>query len=262
MATTIRTSGVSPIERLAPLSGVAVVPLALAGLILWEGPADRPEFDAAPGLMLTYFRDQDAVILGGFLFMLAAVAFLWFTGSLRAALREFEGASGRLSALAYAGGVITTACMLVMPGANVLGAVYADQLSPMSAQIFFLFANAFLYPAAMAAAVLTGATGLAGLRTGALPRAAAWLSLLLALWLLIPPIGAAAGDPENAAAWTAWSAFSIVPLWTAGIAIVLWDRDRTVPTADATAPPARRPHGSAVPRRPAPRRGSSPTRGA
>lgn len=35
-------------ERLAPLAGVAVLPLGLAGLIVLEGPADRPEVDVSP----------------------------------------------------------------------------------------------------------------------------------------------------------------------------------------------------------------------
>ncbi len=44
-------------EQLAPLSGVAVLVLGLAGLIVWEGPADRPELDAPPGVILAYFGE-------------------------------------------------------------------------------------------------------------------------------------------------------------------------------------------------------------
>ena len=46
-------------------------------------------------------RQQDTLILGSFLLMLAAVAFLWFAGALRAVLRRKEGGEGRLGAIAF-----------------------------------------------------------------------------------------------------------------------------------------------------------------
>ena len=79
-------------ERLELLL-VAIAPLllGLAGLIVLEGPADRPELDQPPAVILSYFGEQDTVILGSFLLMLAAVAFIWFAGSLRVVLRRKEG---------------------------------------------------------------------------------------------------------------------------------------------------------------------------
>jgi hypothetical protein len=136
-------------ERLAPLSGIAPIVLALTGLIVLEGPAE-----------------------------------------------------------------------------NVFGALYAEQLSPQAAQTFYLFGDVFLYPAAMGAAVLVAATALAALRTGALPRWLAWSSLPLALWLLIPPLGPAAGSPENPAAWTGLAALPVVLLWTTVTAVGLMRKSR------------------------------------
>ena len=211
-------------ERLAPLTGVAVLILGLAGLVVWEGVADRPEFDQPPGVMLDYFQEGNAVILGGFLMMLAAVFFVWFAGYLRGVLQAAEGGTGRLGALAFAGGVAAAVFMLAMPAANLTGAVYADQLGLETARTFFLFGNVFLYPAAMAAAVLVAATGVAALRTGALPAWLGWLSLVLALWLLIPPVGSGAGTPENPAAWTGLAALPAVPIWTALTAALLMRR--------------------------------------
>ena len=79
-------------ERLTLLvSGVAPLLLAVAGLIVLEGPADRPELDQPPVMILSFFAEQDTVILGSFLLMLAAAVFLWFAGCLRAALRSAEG---------------------------------------------------------------------------------------------------------------------------------------------------------------------------
>lgn len=201
--------------------------LGLAGLIVWEGPADRPELDAPRSVILAYFGDRDTVIFGGFLLMLAAVSFLWFVGVLRAVLRRAEGDVGHLSGIAYGGGVVAAAFMLAFPASNVAGALFAEQLSPEGAQTFYLFGDAFLYPAAMAAAVLVAATALVALRTATLPRWLAWLSLALALWLLIPPLGSSGGtQPENPAAWTGLAALPVVPLWTAVTAVVLMRKSR------------------------------------
>ena len=213
-------------EQLALLTGIAPILLGLAGLIVLEGPADRPEYDASPGLILSYFGDRDTVIFGSFLLMLAAVAFFWFVGSLRAVLRPAEGGAGRLSAVAFGGGLAAAAFMLAVPASNVFGALYAEQLSPEGAQVFYLFGDVFLYPAAMGAAVLVAATGLVALRTGVLPRWLGAVSLVLALWLLVPPLGSAAGDPENAAAWTGLAALPAVLLWTAVTAVVLMGKSR------------------------------------
>ena len=123
--------------------------LGLAGLIVLEGPADRPELDQPPAVILSYFGEQDTVVLGSFLLMLAAVAFIWFAGSLRAVLRRNEGGEGRLSAIAFGGGVAAGVFMLAWPAANLFGALFAEQLTAAQAQTFYFFGDVFLYPAAM-----------------------------------------------------------------------------------------------------------------
>ena len=107
------------------LVGIAPLLLGLAGLIVLEGPADRPELNQPPAVILSYFGEQDTVILGSFLLMLAAVAFIWFAGSLRVVLRRKEGGEGRLSAIAFGGGVAAGVCMLAWPAANLFGALFA-----------------------------------------------------------------------------------------------------------------------------------------
>ena len=218
VSTTPRLHG----ERLELLlSGIAPLLLGLAGLIVLEGPADRPELDQPPAAILSYFGEQDTVILGSFLLMLAAVAFIWFAGSLRAVLRRKEGGEGRLSAIAFGGGVAAGVFMLAWPAANLFGALFAEQLTAAQAQTFYLFGDVFLYPAAMGAAVLVAATALVALRTAVLPRWAAWPSMVLALWLLIPPLGQGVDAPENPAPWTGLAVLPFVLLWTALIAVVL-----------------------------------------
>jgi hypothetical protein len=133
-------------------------------------------------------------------------------------LRRAEGDGSRLSTVAHGSGVAAATFVLLWPAANILGALYASQLSPDGAKTIFLFGNAFAYPLTIAAAVFLAATGLVALRTAVLPRWLGWVTLALALWLLIPPLG---GNPENPAWWTGIAALPAVPLWTTLTALVM-----------------------------------------
>lgn len=208
-------------ERLAPLTGLAVLPLGLGGLIVWEGPANRPEWDAPGRVILDYFRDRNTVVLGGFLIALSVCFFLWFAGSLRAILARGEGGEHRLSTTAFGAALVTAAAMLAMPATNVVGAVYSDRMSSPMAQTFFLMGNVFIYAATFAASVAIAAAGLAILRARVLPLWLGWVSLAFALWLLIPPLGSTAGTPENPAIWTGLGVMAGIPIWTAITALAL-----------------------------------------
>ena len=59
-------------------------------------------------------------------------------------------------------------------------------------------------------------TGLAVLRTGALPRWLGWVSLLIALVLLVP--------------WINWAAFIFaLPLWVIVVSVLLWQAASRTP---------------------------------
>ena len=92
----------------SPINGGAL--LIIAGIVVMEGVADRPEESAPPEIVMSYFRDQDAVMGGSALFMLGALFFLWFAGELRAALRSAEGGGDRVNAIAFAAAADAMCC--------------------------------------------------------------------------------------------------------------------------------------------------------
>lgn len=216
----------TPVQWLAPLTGVASVLLVTAGIVVLEGPADRPEESAPASLILSYFRDQDTVMLGSALFMLGALFFLWFVGELRAALAEAEGGARRISAIAFGAGMATGTFLLLQHAASFLGALYHQQLTAGMARTLFLFGDVFLYPAAMAAALLLVATAAVALRTHVLPTWLGWLSVPLALWLIVPPFGSPAGTDWAPPAWSGLGALGALPLWIVATAVVLTLRSR------------------------------------
>jgi hypothetical protein len=202
-------------ERLAPLDGIAAVVFWVAGVFVLQGPADQPDTDASPARALEFFKEHDgSILLGTFLFMVGTLFFLWFLGLVRAQLGPAEGGSRRVSSIAFAAGVATAIALLLMPAVHATGAINNDNLSPEAAQVYLGLGVTFFYGAELAAVVFLLAFGLVSLATQAFPKWLAWVSLVLALWLLIVPIG--------------WAALLYgFPLWLIVVSVLLWTRSRS-----------------------------------
>jgi hypothetical protein len=206
-------------ERSAALTGITAVALWVIGLLVLERIADQPGTDTTPALALAYFKgEQNAILAGTFFFMLGAVFFLMFVGTLRARLYLAEGGTRRLTGTAFAGGLVAGASLLFMGSTQAAGTLNRENLSPEAAQMYRGIGDAFFYAAEPAAGLLLLATGLVVVRTRALP---VWLgrsSLVVALWLLIPPIG--------------WAALiSAFPLWVIAVSLLLYREGGAGPAA-------------------------------
>ena len=202
------------------------VALWLIGVFIGEEAGNPPEAEASPVEVLAWYADEStAIVTGGFLFMLGGAFFIWFLGSLRARLLAAEGGLGRLSTIAFAGGLATAVFLIATPGPDVAGAIEEDDLSPTSADALHDLSDAFFVGAEVSAIVLTLATGLLAIRTGALPRVFGWLSVLLAVWLAIGPIG--------------WAGLLLgFPLWVIAASVL------------CTLPPTHQPSAATAPAKP------------
>jgi hypothetical protein len=144
------------------------------------------------------------------LWVLGTFFFFWFLGSLRARLAATEGGVQRLTALAFGGGVAAAVFGFAMPGPDMAAAI-ADSadLSGQAAVAIRVVSDVFFLGAEMSVAVLLAATGVHALRTGSLPGWLAWVSLVVALTLIILPIG--------------WAALIFAfPLWVLVVSYLLW----------------------------------------
>jgi hypothetical protein len=205
-------------ERLAPLDGIAAVGFWVAGVLVLQGPADQPDTDASPADALLFFQTQEnAILVGTFLYMIGTLFFLWFLGLVRTRLVEAEGGSHRLSSIAFAGGVAAAIALLAQPAVHATGAINSDNLSADAAQVYLGINVAFFYAAEFATAVFLLALGLVALRGQPFPRWFGNVSIVYAVCLLIPPIG-----------WAVllWG----FPLWLIVVSILLFRSART-PTA-------------------------------
>ncbi len=195
------------LARYAPWTGALAVVLWVIGfLVLSSGFVAQ---DASPEEVLALYQTNGGpLIAGSYVFMLGSLAFLWFLGSLVASLRSAEGGVGRVASIAFGGGVAMAVCALLLPSGGMTLALGAGSINANSADALRLLPGVFYIGVELFAAVLLAATGIVALRTGVFPRLFAWVSLLLALVLLIPPIG--------------WAGVLVgVPLWTLGVSVLL-----------------------------------------
>ena len=207
--------------RLAPVTGIAAVVLWVVGAVILF--SDEPGSGASPEEIAAHFAENDGrLLLGAFLFMLGVAFFLWFVGTLRAVVARAEGGVGRVAGIVQAGGVATAAMLFGLVAPTAAGALQVQNEdrdpSPQAADALANLGDGFFVAAEVASIVLVAATAVAVLRSGVLPRWAAWVSLLLAVWLVIGPIG--------------WLGLLFgLPAWTLLVSVLLWMREEPVAAA-------------------------------
>jgi hypothetical protein len=205
-------------ERLAALAGVVAVVLWVIGLLIQES-TDMPGDDPTGEQVLAwYVNDEQTILTAGFIFMLGALFFFVFLGALRVRLFGAEGGAGFLTAIAYGVGVAVGIFVLMLPAPDMAAALSKDELTGDAALAINNLGDMFFLGAELTAALLLAATGLLLLRTRALPVWLGWASLVVALWLLIPPVG--------------WAGLLLAfPLWTILVSVLLWMRPAGEPVA-------------------------------
>jgi hypothetical protein len=112
-------------DRWGPIAGIVFVVLLFVGLTLAVN--DLPNGDDSLAKIASFYNDSGKraeTIIGGYLMMLSALFFLWFLASLRVRLLEVEGPPGRLTSIAFGGGVVFAA--LTMAAAAAFMTVAAD----------------------------------------------------------------------------------------------------------------------------------------
>jgi hypothetical protein len=178
------------LERWAPLGGIIFVVLMVVGTAF---VADVPDPDAPQQQLATYLADSSnhtRNIMGAYMWVLGALAFLWFVTRLRSVLRGAEGGTGALSNLVFGAGVVYSALMIasgvvfaaVAYAVELRGATVSDpdfvKVLPQMAWMILLLGAGF------AGLLLVLATSILSFQTGVLPRWLAWLGIVAAIALL------------------------------------------------------------------------------
>jgi hypothetical protein len=160
------------------------------------------ESHATDQQVLAWVQDNSgALITGGWLFMVGSLFFIWFLGVLRSRLTAAEGAPGTFSTLGFAAGVVGAVMVMGTPAGDLGVAINKDDISPAAAAALHNAGDLFFVLAELTAIVLLLGTAAVAWRTAVLPKWWAIVNMVLAVVLLIGPIG--------------WAALIFgMPLWT------------------------------------------------
>jgi hypothetical protein len=206
--------------RYAPLSGLLFVALLVASIVV--SGFDSVDSDDSIQKIVEFWSDNDSEqIAGAILGALATLPFLWFLGSLRSAFREAEGGTGRLSSIAYAGGIFLAGFAVVSGSIQFAVAESVGDVPPGVTQTLSVLYSDFFFGFPVGIATLMLASALVILRTRVLPAWLGWVALLLGIVGLTP-----AGE----------FTLLVVLAWIAVVSVMLYQRQTPAAPPQTTLP--------------------------
>lgn len=177
----------SRLEQLAPLSGVVSVLLFLIGAVVISNYDYLPPAEKVADYLNS---NPSRVYTGAYLASISAFFLIWFAGSVRSALHEREGGTGRLSLIAFGGGVASAVALGIAFTSILSAGLRAGApggITPIGAVTMFDFWGQIAGQMfAISLAVMIGATAVLSIRTDVFPAWFGWVSALVAFGLLTP----------------------------------------------------------------------------
>lgn len=172
---------------LVPLTGLAVLVVAIVGFAIGGSPPDVTK-DSAATISAFYADNNTQQAISAMLEGLAAVLLVFFACYVQRALRRVEGDRGVLSTAAFSGLLIIALGLAIDATLTVALLSNADDLEPAGVQTLMSLYNNDFVPFAVGAEVFLLSIGLSVLTHRWLPR---WLGVvLLAIAVLgVTPIG-------------------------------------------------------------------------
>jgi len=187
------------------LAGPLTVALWVVGIILINrnGPAEHA---TGSQILAWYKSDSDTVVLGGWLFMLGCLGFVTFVSGLRVRLAEAAGRTSQLPMLALVGAAMAGLSGMLTAAVDLAGGIDKNDIDPATAAAFHHSVDIFFIGAELAAILPLAAVAILAWRTRVLPRWWAVFGGLVAVVLIVGPIG--------------WIGLIFgVPLWTLGTSL-------------------------------------------
>jgi hypothetical protein len=165
------------LERFAPLAGVLFVVLVIVALTVG---GESPSADDSVETVLDYFDgDRDSALAASIILAIATVPFLWFAGVLRSVLAAAEGPPARLANTAWGGAILIAVGIALLAGFTFAAADTVNDVPPETTQTLSVLQADLFFPVMIGAAVFLLASGLAIVRSGALPAWLGWAALVL-----------------------------------------------------------------------------------
>ena len=205
------------------LPAVLAVGLWISGLVVINKFSDKIPHHPTDAQLLSWIQgNQNPVISGSWLWMLGCLAFLWFAALLRPRLAKAEGGQHTVTTLAFAGAAIATVFGLLIQAGELGAAIDQDSISAATAGMLHNARDMYFVGAELALIPFFVGLAVVAFRTGVLPKWWAAFSVLIAVVLLIGPIG--------------WAALIFgTPVWLLGTGLMVGSKPQTRRSAVAAA---------------------------
>lgn len=170
------------------LVGPLSVALWVVGIILINknGPADH----ATGSQILAWYKSHsDSITLGAWLFGLGCLGFVTFIAGLRVRLAEAAGQASQLPGLALAGAAMAGLAGILTAAVDLAGGIDKNDIDPATAAAFHHSVDVFFVAVELAAILPLAAVAIVAWRTRVLPRWWAAFAALVAVVLIVGPIG-------------------------------------------------------------------------
>jgi hypothetical protein len=170
------------------LIGPLSVAFWVVGVILINrnGPADHA---TGSQILAWYKSDSDSITMGAWLFGLGCLGFVTFIAGLRVRLAEAAGQASQLPGLALAGAAMAGLAGILTAAVDLAGAIDKNDIDPATAATFHHSVDIFFVGAELAAILPLAAVAIVAWRTRVLPRWWAAFAGLVAIVLVVGPIG-------------------------------------------------------------------------
>ncbi len=212
-------------NRLAALTGLAFIVLAVLGAIIMGEPPDPA--DDTPVEIIAFYKSNDTEIwISAFMSALAATAFVFFAGYLGKVLRAASGPGHMLSSVVLAGATIVALAAALDATINIALVEAVDDIQPAAVQsLSALWSNDWI-PFVVGSTVFMLAAGLSIVRHGGLPKWMGWVAIVL---------GVVSATPAG------FVGFLGAGLWIAIASVMLFLRADEPDAPGAVPPPAQSP---------------------
>jgi hypothetical protein len=207
------------------LPAVLAVALWVAGLVVINNFSDKIPHHATDAQLLTWIQgNQDPIMSGSWLWMVGCLSFLWFAALLRARLAEAEGGQHTYTTLAFASAAAATVFGILIQAGDLASAINQDSVTAATAGTLHHLGDMFFVGGELALIPFFAGVAVVAFRTAVLPKWWAAFSILIAVVLVIGPIG--------------WAALIFgTPVWLLGTGLIVGSkprlRQRTVAAATA-----------------------------
>jgi hypothetical protein len=198
------------LERLSLLAAPLAIALWIVGLVITNSFSDKIPAHATDEQLLTWVQgNANSILFGGWLFMIGCLALIWFAAILRSRLAEAEGGAGTFSNLAFAGAAVAAVFGMLTAAGDISSAINKDDVTATAVGTLHNSSDMFFVGAELSMILFFLGCAVVALRTRVLPKWWAIVAIVIAVVLVIGPIG--------------WAALIFaMPLWLLGTSWLLF----------------------------------------